>query len=164
MAFVLRAPEIIFHDMVYPTPLMDIWALGVLMFSILNNTLVPFESYLDEENDMIQQMVIILGKLPDRWWSAWAKHAEYFQENGVCLRMKQMVPYVGIGISGKEGFSVEEDNAFHSILYKMFRYVPEERIDANEVVQLIPSGWKNVVGNGRVDDTEVDINLESVQK
>ncbi|KAF8999191.1 kinase-like domain-containing protein, partial [Cyathus striatus] len=147
MSFMFQAPEVIFHDMVYPAPSMDIWALGVLMYMILNDMHVPFKSYYDEEKEAIQCMVAMLGRLPDKWWNTWAERAEYFQENGICLRTKRMVPYIRIGIVGKESFSVEEDSAFGGLLYKMFKYAPEERIDAEEVVRLIPSSWKDVVRN-----------------
>ncbi|KAF8990020.1 kinase-like domain-containing protein [Cyathus striatus] len=147
MSFVFQAPEVIFHDMIYPAPSTDIWALGVLMYMILNEMHVPFESHFGKEKEAIQRMVVILGRLPDKWWNAWAERAEYFQESGICLTMKQMVPYIHIGIVGKESFSVEEDSAFGGLLYKMFNYAPEERIDAEEVVRLIPSSRKDVVRN-----------------
>ncbi|KAF8981640.1 kinase-like domain-containing protein [Cyathus striatus] len=147
MSIVFQAPEVIFHDMVYPAPSMDIWALGVLMYMILNDMHVPFKLYYDEEKEAIQCMVTMLGRFLDKWWNAWAERAEYFQESGICLRTKWMVPYIRIGIVGKESFSVEEDSAFGGLLYKMFNYAPEERIDAEEAVRLIPSSWKDVVRN-----------------
>ncbi|KAF8997368.1 kinase-like domain-containing protein, partial [Cyathus striatus] len=74
-----RAPEIIFHDIVSPTPAMDIWALGVLLYMIMNEKRCPFTA---GEDTMIRWMVMILGKLPDKWWNGWAARAEYFEENG----------------------------------------------------------------------------------
>ncbi|KAF8999188.1 kinase-like domain-containing protein [Cyathus striatus] len=118
-----------------------------LMYMIMNEMHVPFESHFGKEKEAIQRMVVILGRLPDKWWNAWAERAEYFQESGICLTTKQMVPYIRIGIVGKESFSVEEDSAFGGLLYEMFNYAPEERIDAEEVVRLIPSSWKDVVRN-----------------
>ncbi|KAF8999147.1 hypothetical protein BDQ17DRAFT_1328487 [Cyathus striatus] len=145
MSLVLQAPEIIFRDMVSPAPSTDIWALGVLLYMILNRKAVPFESDYNREKVLIRQMVLILGKLPDKWWDAWAERAEYFLENGVCRAINRMVPTVGIGIEDERDFSTEEVNAFQRLLYKIFCYLPEERIDAEEVVRLIPSGWKYLI-------------------
>ncbi|KAF8990019.1 kinase-like domain-containing protein [Cyathus striatus] len=142
MPLLLRAPEIIFHDIVSPAPSMDIWTLGVLMYMILNKKHAPFGSNYNQEKDMIPMMVKTLGRLPDKWWTAWTERAEYFLENGVYRGTNQMVPMIGISIRDKKGFRVEEVNAFRSLIYRMFCYVPEQRIDAEEVVRLIPSEWK----------------------
>ncbi|KAF9000885.1 kinase-like domain-containing protein [Cyathus striatus] len=153
MPFELQAPEIIFHDMVCPSPSMDIWALGTLMYMILNSNHHPFAFYYDND-DMLRYMVYILGRFPDNWWTAWGKRAEYFDENGLCREHKRMVPFASIDIKAGQNISADKVDAFRSLLYKMFRYVSEERIDAEEVVRLIPSGWKkrnvkHVTGNGR---------------
>ncbi|KAF8996229.1 kinase-like domain-containing protein [Cyathus striatus] len=155
MPFDFRAPEIIFHDMVCPAPSMDIWALGVLMYMILENYF-PFASS-HGKDEMLVSMAYILGKLPDKWWTAWAERAIYFEENGMCRARKQMVPFASLNIRKEENFSDEEVSSFTSLLYKMFHYLPEERIDAEEVVRLIPSDWKkrDVVGNRRVIGVEV---------
>ncbi|KAF8994832.1 kinase-like domain-containing protein [Cyathus striatus] len=153
MPFQLQAPEIIFHDMVCPTPSMDIWALGALMYMILNSNHHPF-ALPHNKDQLLIYMAYFLGKFPDKWWTTWAERALYFDENGFCQAHKLMVPFVGINMKTEQNISAEEADAFISLLYRMFRYVPEERIDAEEVVRLIPSGWKkrnvkHVTGNGR---------------
>ncbi|KAF9003317.1 kinase-like domain-containing protein [Cyathus striatus] len=136
-----RAPEIIFHDIVSPAPSMDVWALGVLLYAIMNEKRCPFIA--GEKDELIQWMVMILGKLPDKWWTRWAARAEYFEENGVHRLTNEMVPMAGIGsIKEKGSFSGEEVNAFQNLLYKIFRYAPEDRIDAEEVVRSIPPTWE----------------------
>ncbi|KAF9003318.1 kinase-like domain-containing protein [Cyathus striatus] len=148
MPLLYRAPEIIFHDIVSPAPSMDIWALGVLLFMIMNEGDCPFTSGYDGKDKMIQWMVMILGKLPDKWWTRWAARAKYFEENGVFRPRNRMVPMVGIGsIKEKSSFSGEEVDAFQNLLYKIFRYTPEDRICAEEVVQFIPPAWKDYKKN-----------------
>ncbi|KAF8996437.1 kinase-like domain-containing protein [Cyathus striatus] len=143
MPIVFRAPEIIFGDIDYPAPSMDIWALGVLMHMILDKSHVPFDSFCSRESDTILLMVMCLGKLPEKWWNAWGERAEYFDENSIDRETNELMPAIDIGIIEQKGFSAKEVNAFRDVAYKIFRYAPEERIDAEKVARLLPVGWRH---------------------
>ncbi|KAF9008402.1 kinase-like domain-containing protein [Cyathus striatus] len=143
MPRVFAAPEIIFNDIAAPTPSMDIWALGVLIYMIINEKWPPFNSNRGIDKEVVERMVLCLGKLPDKWWKKWEERTEYFDDNSIHLtvdergwqRTLQSVDSMG-------GFDEEDLKAFRSLLYKIFRYEPKDRIDAEEVVQLLPHGWR----------------------
>ncbi|KAF9008441.1 kinase-like domain-containing protein [Cyathus striatus] len=142
MPRILAAPEIIFGDITAPAPSMDIWALGVLLYMIIHDKSPIFDSEYGGEKMVVKWMAKLLGKLPDKWWSRWAERSEYFDDNDVHRLGDKEYVYNNIGgLRAGENFSEDEVNAFDGLLRKMFRYEPEERIDAEEVVRLIPPGW-----------------------
>ncbi|KAF9008436.1 kinase-like domain-containing protein [Cyathus striatus] len=142
MPRVFAAPEVIFNDITSPTFSMDIWALGVLLYMIINEKWPPFNSDRGIEKEVVERMILRLGKLPDKWWTRWADRAEYFDDNGVHVCEKSRGQLKKLGMFPGRGFSEEEELSFRSLLYKMFRYEPTDRIDAEEVVRLLPRGWK----------------------
>jgi serine/threonine protein kinase len=76
---VYRAPEIIFHDHI--TPAVDVWALAVLVHFVLSGGCLLFNSYDGIQKEVVMEMVLMLSKLPDRWWTKWEGRSEYFEEN-----------------------------------------------------------------------------------
>ncbi|KAF9003351.1 kinase-like domain-containing protein [Cyathus striatus] len=112
-----RAPEILFNDIVSPAPSTDIWALGVL-YMIINEKHSPFITDSIDKDEVIQWMVMILGKLPDKWWVRWAARAKYFNKNGVHRRTNKMVPVKklrSIRDNVNNSFSGAEIEAFRTI-------------------------------------------------
>ncbi|KAF8992542.1 kinase-like domain-containing protein [Cyathus striatus] len=147
MPRVLAAPEIIFCDIASPAPSMDIWALGVLLYMILHKKHAIFKSEYGHEKIIVLWMVRFLGKLPDKWWTRWTARSEYFDDNDVDRQGDTELLRKNIGgLNIGEYFSAEEVSAFDGLLRKMFRYEPEDRIDAEEVVRLVPPGWKRRMG------------------
>jgi len=162
---VFAAPEIIFHEPFgFPT---DIWALAVLLHMIMDNgcTLFPPNRAIKK---VVRDMVLKLGKFPERWWSQWADRAEYFDENGIALEEKENLPpaqpqgsnHMAPDLDDQEaellhpskpptlvrlvpgGLSEQpEVEAFDSLVRKMVCYEMGERIPADAVVQLIPTAW-----------------------
>ncbi|KAF8989285.1 kinase-like domain-containing protein [Cyathus striatus] len=139
---ILAAPEIIFGDITSPAPSMDIWALGVLLYMILHNKRTPFFSESGEDKEVVRWMAVLLGKLPDKWWTRWAERSEYFDDNDVYLWGDTQHLNLNLGGIPSEDYSEEEADAFGGLLGKIFQYEPEDRIDAEEVVRLIPRSWK----------------------
>ncbi|KAJ5918529.1 Kinase-like protein [Penicillium verhagenii] len=74
-----RAPETIFdHVMSIHS---DIWALGCVLYEIRAG--VPlFEAVVGGKDEVLLQMVQVLGKLPLPWWEAWETKHRYFDEDG----------------------------------------------------------------------------------
>ncbi|KAF8488912.1 kinase-like domain-containing protein [Gautieria morchelliformis] len=75
---VYAAPEIIFHDHVSPG--VDVWALAVLMHMVLSGGSLLFVSPDGIKKEVLREMVLTLGKLPDKWWTKWedrSKRCDY---------------------------------------------------------------------------------------
>jgi serine/threonine protein kinase len=137
---VYAAPEIIFHDRVSPG--VDVWALAVLMHMVLSGGSLLFNSYNGIKKEVLREMVLTLGKLPDRWWTKWEDRSEYFDEDGIFIGDRTKLPPV----SGKllkipsDRMEMEELKGVERVIRMMVSY-GTDRISAAEVVQLTPQNW-----------------------
>jgi hypothetical protein len=59
----------------------DIWTLGCTLYDILGERPL-FETWADDPDDVIGEMISTLRKLPTRWWQQWGKRPEFFLEDG----------------------------------------------------------------------------------
>ena len=77
-----RAPEAIFdlEASVYS----DIWALGCIIFEIRAGEQL-FEAFWQEPDEILDQLVRALGKLPEPWWQAWDGKANHHSEEDLPL-------------------------------------------------------------------------------
>jgi len=138
---IYAAPEIIFHDHI--SPAVDVWALAVLMHMVLSGGYLLFNSYNGINNEVLMEMVLTLGKLPDRWWTKWGDRSEYFDENGTFVGDRTKLPPV----SGKflkipsDRMEKEELEGLERIIRMMVSYEIMDRISAAEVAQLAPQSW-----------------------
>jgi serine/threonine protein kinase len=89
---IYAAPEIIFHDHV--SPAVDVWALAVLIHMVLSGGSFLFYSYYGIKQEVLREMVLTLGKLPDRWWTKWEDRSQYFDENGTFIGDRTKLPPV----------------------------------------------------------------------
>ena len=138
---VYAAPEIMFHGHI--TPAVDVWALAVLSHMVLSGGNLLFNSYHGIRNEVLREMVMTLGKFPDRWWAKWEDKSEYFDENGTFIGdRKWLTPASGkllkISSDRMEGEELEE---LESVIRKMVSYGIVDRISAAEVVRLMPESW-----------------------
>ena len=140
---VYAAPEIIFHDRIGPA--VDIWALAVLIHMLLSGGSLLFNSYRGIQKEILREMVLTLGKLPDRWWTKWEDRSEYFDENGTFIGDRMKLPLV----SGKflkipsDRMEGEELKELESLIRKMVSYGIMDRISAAEAVRLMPESWSS---------------------
>ena len=140
---VYAAPEIIFHDHI--SPAVDVWALAVLMHMVLSGGSLLFNSYHGITKEVLREMVLTLGKLPDRWWTKWEDRSEYFDENGTFIGDRTKLPPV----SGKllkipsDRMEMEELKGLERVIRMMVSYGIMDRISAAEVAQLTPQSWMN---------------------
>ncbi|KAF8509959.1 kinase-like domain-containing protein [Gautieria morchelliformis] len=145
---VYAAPEIIFHDPV--SPAVDVWALAVLMHLVLSGGTLLFGggyflrySYQAMKKAILKEMVLTLGKLPDRWWTKWEDRSEYFDENGSFIGDRTKLPLT----SGQflkmhsDRMEMEELEGLEKLIRMMVSYGVTDRISAAEVVQLTPQSW-----------------------
>ena len=138
---IYATPEIIFHNHV--SPAVDVWALAVLMHMVLSGGSLLFSSYNGIEEEVLREMVLTLGKLPDRRWTKWVDRSEYFDENGTFIGDRTKLPPV----SGKflkipsDRMEMEELQELERVIRMMVSYGIMDWISVAEVVQLMPQSW-----------------------
>ena len=80
-------------------------------------------------------MVLISGKLPDKWWTKWANRSEYFDDNVTFIGDKTKLPPV----SGKflkiasDRMEMEELKGLEKVIRMMVSYEIMDRVSAAEV-------------------------------
>ncbi|KAL5531926.1 hypothetical protein ACEPAF_5489 [Sanghuangporus sanghuang] len=135
----------------------DVWALACVIYEIRAGFAL-FEPFLASTHTVLKQMVEMLGRFPDPWWSSWDQRLKWFEESGepkseaeqqkagvfvqaekTSIRRK----LCSIGIPDEAYDEVttgtplekEEADLLADLLEKMLNYLPEDRITMKEVVQ-----------------------------
>jgi len=137
---VYAAPEVIFCEPVRPPT--DVWALAVLIHMIISNHYPLFHSPHGIEKEVVYEMILILGILPERWWTRWAGRAVFFDENGAFVGNREGVKRMaGVFVKHpvRRVMGVQDVAAFEQLLRSMVRYEMEDSITAEDVVRLIPA-------------------------
>ncbi len=62
----------------------DLWALACTIYEIRTRSPL-FENFMDDDDEVIMQMVPLLGKLPEPWWSSWEARGQWYEEDGMPL-------------------------------------------------------------------------------
>ena len=62
-----RSPELLFYNTIGVG--CDFWALACTIYEVRTRSPL-FDSFMDDDDEIIMQMVL-LGKLPEPWWSSW---------------------------------------------------------------------------------------------
>ena len=144
----LQAPEALLDEPVgQPT---DIWAFACTVFAIFSNGSL-FESSMPNADDVLAEMVDTLGRLPDPWWRKWEYRAEYYWEDGskktedlleeyietrpLAVRIRQMRSEPPAAREAEQ-LSEEDIAGLHELLEKCLRYKPEDRMTAQEILNL----------------------------
>jgi serine/threonine-protein kinase SRPK3 len=97
-----------------------------------------------------------LGKLPDEWWNSWDNRGEEFEEDGSykldpdCpevtghMPLRERLEEMRLGVRGEkpEMFESKEMDALELLFSKILRYLPEDRVSAEEIVRLLPTSWE----------------------
>ncbi|KAG4430751.1 hypothetical protein IFR05_013772 [Cadophora sp. M221] len=77
-----RAPELLFGNTIGVG--CDLWALACTIYEV--RTMTPlFENFMDDDDEVIMQMVPLLGKLPEPWWSSWKARGQWYEGDGTPL-------------------------------------------------------------------------------
>lgn len=147
----IAAPEIVFKDTAAIGMPVDIWALACTVYEILGNEslLTSFMPYRDE---ILVEMVRTLGKLPEMWWGKWDARQRYFEEDGTFKpefanligepRTIDIKERVSTLMRDTDGYlDPEECLVLERMLGGMLRYEPGDRIQAQELVGLLPATW-----------------------
>ena len=88
-----RSPELLLDHTVGSC--CDIWALGCTIFTIRTGR-VFFDAFDDDDDEYLEDMVTLLGKMPEPWWSDWSLRKEVFKdetdEDGQAISLHE--PYI----------------------------------------------------------------------
>jgi serine/threonine protein kinase len=134
------APEVIFDELVSPAS--DMWALGNTMHQILTGggtegaTVIPGAPGCPKD-EVVSEMVRLLGRLPDRWWTRWEARSKYFDEAGKCIgdiKANRTAEPLGSRISAVY-LPTDQKRAFQKVLAGIFVYEPQDRLTAGDVVR-----------------------------
>jgi serine/threonine-protein kinase SRPK3 len=131
---VYAAPEVMFDELVSPAS--DVWAMGNLLHYILSGGQEMGSSVISgrpnpTDEEVLKNIVLALGKLPNPWWQRWEERRKHFDE--------EARPAEGVrGISrlvrtSKAYIKEEESEVFEKVLWGMFDYNPRMRLTSREV-------------------------------
>ncbi|KAL8964063.1 MAG: hypothetical protein Q9183_004733 [Haloplaca sp. 2 TL-2023] len=135
----------------------DIWTLALtLVDSMGNGTLL--EVFRGDRDDIMAEIVSALGKPPEKWWKAWDKRHEFFNEDGTWLD-EETIDANGRDQDGvwrslkhrvsrntiRDGVPLADDeiDALVAMLQGMLKYDPEERSTIEDVMR---SEWMKKYG------------------
>ncbi|KJA12935.1 hypothetical protein HYPSUDRAFT_209980 [Hypholoma sublateritium FD-334 SS-4] len=131
-----RAPEIMLGEPSLPSPSTDVWAVAVLFHYLLTGGAGLFHSPYGVADELLREMVLILGKLPEPTWSAWATRGQFFDEDG-----KWMADHIpppapsGRFLKLRDGVMDDKERAsFETMLRSMVTLQPEKRATMEDVV------------------------------
>jgi serine/threonine protein kinase len=146
---IFRPPEALVSAATHPSTHADIWALAVLMHMLFTGGHGLF--YFGDDRQL-REMVRLLGKFPEPWWSSWANRSRYFDDDGGLLDAESSDIY-GLAKLYEEGMPVDgsEYDIFEALLRSMVRYDSDTRITADAVVA---SEWVQEYCRPWMGDTE----------
>ena len=129
----------------------DLWALGCTLFEIRQQ--IPLFYFIQGKDELLSEAVTFFGKLPPGLWDKWDARGKYFSAEGVpqeylddteekwslevYLSKPMEVASLGQNSLAKRMALVtpeEEQKLMADLLYQLFRYRPEERLSAEEVL------------------------------
>ncbi|KAL0947757.1 hypothetical protein HGRIS_013835 [Hohenbuehelia grisea] len=116
----------------------DVWCLAVVYHLMLTGNAVFCSS--DLEDDILCEMVLALGPLPEPLWSGWPNRKQFFDDHGNWIPMYFPDTFSGVipKIYDNELKDLEEERLFGSLLRDMVDYNPELRLTIGEVME---SDW-----------------------
>lgn len=128
----------------------DIWALGCTLFEI-REQLALFYMIFDRD-ELMAEIVRFFGKPPQEWWDKWEAREDFFDKEGTYIQHGDDEEWsLEVALSkptetflpGADGKQEEqkslitpkaEQELIADLLYKMFRFEPEERPSVEEVL------------------------------
>ncbi|KAK5625837.1 hypothetical protein RRF57_001553 [Xylaria bambusicola] len=132
----------------------DIWSLACLAWEILGARPL-FESWMATDDEVLADIVGLLGKLPPEWWMQWDARAKFYTEDGesgIKPAPERLPGTVRWGWNERlelciqqprreAGFDTISENEWISllaVLQSMMHFEPEQRVTAK---QLLQSHW-----------------------
>ncbi|POS72633.1 CMGC protein kinase [Diaporthe helianthi] len=143
-------PEVLLEQENAISPACDLWALCCTLFEIREQFALFYMIF--DKDELLAEMVRFFGKPPKELWDTWEARGYFFDDQGVWLRhgddedwslevalSKSTQTIVqgegGKGESGKSLITPTDEQALMAdLLYKLFRWDPEERLTIEEVL------------------------------
>ncbi|KAL5001340.1 kinase-like domain-containing protein [Aspergillus recurvatus] len=128
----------------------DVWTLGVALYELLGERRL-FETFTRAQEDIIGEMVNVLGKPPARWWNCWANRPDINPGtiDFACLnrpesrRLHPRIWWMGRGETPEScGWDVAggEFKALEDMLRAMLSFEPKERPTPKQLLQMGSAG------------------------
>ena len=154
----IAAPEVLFEAEQTLGPAIDVWAFACTLHNILGDGQLFSSGFFPGRDFLLSQWVRFLGKFPDKWWSTWEGRSKNFEEDGsykvdpddpddqaqCSLRDCLMGMRVGYDFNHSE-FGSRELDTIEVLFRGMLKYRAKERIEAEEIVRLMPIAWEKGV-------------------
>ncbi|KAI0526212.1 kinase-like protein [Xylaria bambusicola] len=132
----------------------DIWSLACLSWEILGARPL-FESSMATDDDVLADIVDLLGKPPPEWWTQWNARSQFYTEDGesgIKLAPERLPGTLRWGWSerldlcvqrprreaGFDGISEKEWTSLLAMLQSMMHFEPDQRATAKQILQ---SDW-----------------------
>jgi serine/threonine-protein kinase SRPK3 len=149
-----RSPELLFDNTIGVG--CDLWALACTIYEVRTETPL-FEDFMDDDDDeIIIQMIPLVGKLPEPWWSSWKARGQFYKEDGTPLvdpktertyllmdTLEELIcggppsghdPEKRKNQAGSITVPIEESKILGSLLMGLLKYDPKERMSAEAVL------------------------------
>lgn len=139
-SLLVTPPEALFDEAL--TFSMDIWSLGCTLYSILGDGSLFFSLFGTKDN-LIEDMVAVLGPLPGPWWERWEGKEKYFTKDGKATmgdkfesaNLDYRLSRIRLFDSSEaSGMTKAEVVSLKALLSVMLVYNPPGRFSADEVL------------------------------
>lgn len=128
----VAAPEILFDSREEAGMPADVWALGCAVYEVLGDSKL-FVSFMVNRDEIIADIVSMLGRMPARWWGLWEAR-ERFSTTGTGKGVRERVQELG-------DLEDVEKEALVRMLAGMVKWESRERVTAAEVKEMVPVCW-----------------------
>lgn len=139
-----RPPEALFEPDAPLSFSADIWSLATAIWDIIGMQAL-FSSAFRSEEEVMCEIVDIMGPLPDNWYTIWKHRDEYFDQDGQPKEGRHVWPGIEQTFRNRVQkyrreadmveLCAEEEAAFLDMMKGMLKYSPEERYTAQQVLE-----------------------------
>ncbi|KAI1907430.1 hypothetical protein LOZ61_006123 [Ophidiomyces ophidiicola] len=136
--------ELLLDNKISGTPC-DLWALGCTLFQICT-TWKLFDTFEDNLDDRLYEIVLLRGKLPEPWWTSWKSRSQHFTDevdSSGCperankmtrrKRFRSLQEQLLYGGNGAHPVPVDEVEALADLVGRLLAYNPWDRPSAETI-------------------------------
>ncbi|RSL91313.1 hypothetical protein CDV31_015485 [Fusarium ambrosium] len=140
-----KPPELLLGESATPGPFTDLWALGCTLFEVRQQ--VQLFYMLPNTDEVIAEIVMLFGKLPDSLWDKWDCRKRFFDDSGQGPRSESATLEMFLtrelelwepkpGATWSSLLTPEaERKQLADLIYKLLKYEATERLTAAEVLE-----------------------------
>lgn len=139
-------PELLLDECLAPGPAADLWALGCTLFEI-RQQLSLFQATNDPDS-VLAHIVLLFGKLPEKWWDRWESRRDFFDDQGRWTRSsssssleedlkRELKTFGAETCTPRSSMTTPEiqQKLLADLLYKLLRYEPARRLTAEQALE-----------------------------